>query len=592
MSNHKAPARPCQYPPGPDARENTPPPLDGIDRRLVHRYGAWLLTGGYTALPTYAWVYYARLGVSEAEMVCLAQLCTYWWSARDPFPGEAALATRMGKSVRTIQGYLRSLEGKGLLHIHIRLSNNGRQSTNSYDLRPFFTSVEGLARLDGLLSAPDDDHAAPATPTADESARAAPTTGSGGGRYRTSIEAGQESPQPPCNEAAGNAERKSLCAGGGSAGPEHTATDDGRQSTNAYDLRPFFAAVEGLARLDGLLPADDAAPSIPAISDTDPCNDGPIDHTNRAQRDAEREPLCADATSVGTEKRPTDTGTPTMGEGEGSHAGGVKNPSPQVNPIEIENFDFDSIPPTPAQAAQTTSGNDTQLPASADPDDQALAAEIAALSTELGDDAPRSSLGRARNLCRDAGVSPPRFLRLLDEAAARTRDRQACIVKRRRDGQAPNGMPYLFAVLADLLHPAPPRTADVGPATDRRRAGPSGRRRRQRAGGRSEPINSYAAWSDSPARLPIVEEHPVWHAVLDELAQVMTVENFNAWLSTTRALDQDGDVLRVAVPAAFNKTWLEQKLAGKVAGALHKIDYNACGIGRVGRVEYVVAAAA
>jgi len=270
----------------------------------------------------------------------------------------------------------------------------------------------------------------------------------------------------------------------------------------------------------------------------------------------------------------------------------VKNPSPQVNPIEIETFDYDSIPPTPAKTTQTPPDAEARPPASADPDDQALAAEIAALSTELGDDAPRSSLGRARNLHRDAGVSPARFLRLLDDAAARTRDRQANIVKRQRDGQAPNGMPYLFAVLQDLLHPAPPRPADGRLDADRRRAGPSGRRRRRRADGRGKPVRSYAAWSDSPAPLPIVEAHPVWRAVLAELAQVMTSENFNAWLATTRALDQDGEVLRVAVPTPFNKTWLEQKLVGKVAGALHKIDYDALSIGRVARVEYVVEAAA
>jgi len=46
----------------------------------------------------------------------------------------------------------------------------------------------------------------------------------------------------------------------------------------------------------------------------------------------------------------------------------------------------------------------------------------------------------------------------------------------------------------------------------------------------------------------------VWRAVVVELGQVLTPENFNAWLSTTRALDQDGKVLRVTVPAAFNKT--------------------------------------
>jgi len=112
MSNHTGSVRLCQQRAQVPRPETTPPPLDSIDRRLVQRYGTWLLTGGYTALPTDAWIYYARLGVTEAEMVCLAQLCTYWWSARDPYPGEAALATRMGKSVRTIQGYLRSLEGK------------------------------------------------------------------------------------------------------------------------------------------------------------------------------------------------------------------------------------------------------------------------------------------------------------------------------------------------------------------------------------------------------------------------------------------------------------------------------------------------
>ncbi len=502
MSNHTGSACACQYHAHPPQPESTPPSLDNIDWRLVQRYGVWLLTGGYTALPTYAWVYYARLGVTEAEMVCLAQLCTYWWSARDPFPGEAALAVRMGKTVRTVQGYLRSLEGKGLLHIQTQFSTRGRQSTNAYDLRPFFAAVEGLARLDGLL--------------------------------------------------------------------------------------------------DGLL--DDAAPTTPATSDNnccrqprgaddnDACNFGPCDHNNRAQRDAEQEPLCAGVESKGPENTAKGDASAGPRRGEESVTGGVKNPSPQVNPIEIDTFALDSIPPTPPKTTQTPPDAEARPLTSADPDDQTLTAEIATLSAELGDDAPRSSLGRARNLCRDAGVLPARFLCLLDEAAARTRDRQASIVKRRRDGQAVNGMPYLFAVLTDLIHPAPPRMADLGP--DHRHAGPPTRRRRRHECGRSEPAGSYAAWSDSPARLPIIEEHPVWRAVLDELAQVMTPENFNAWLAQTRVVGQEGEVLRVAVPVAFNKTWLEQKLAGKVMGALQKIDGNALGAERVAHVKYVVEAAA
>jgi len=495
MCHDKATVRACQYPPGPNAGETTPvppaPAPEGIDRRLVVRYGAGLLTGGYTAIPTYAWVYYARLGVSEAEMVLIAQLCTYWWTERAPHPGEAALAARMGKTVRTIQGYIRSLEAKGLLHIETRLSDHGQQRTNSYDLRPFFAAVEGLARLDGLL----DNAAAPEL--------------------------------SPLN-------RESVAC-------------------------------------------------------------------------AEQEPLCAGVRKSGTDNRPTSDDASTGEGGEGSRPRGAKNLSPQVNPVEKDLFDSDSIPPPPTNAQPgntrfrtTASVRDegTQLPGvaapahPADPDGQALAAEIAALGAELGDDAPTSSTTRASNLRRAAGVPLDRFLRLLDEAAARTRDRQESILKRRRDGQAPNGMPYLFAVLQDLLHPAPPQIADVGLAPDRRQSGPPGRRRRRREGNRSESVNSYAAWSDSPAPVPITEEHPVWRAALAELAQVMTSENYNAWLATTRALDQDGDVLRVAVPATFNKAWLEQKLHGKVMAALHTIDGDGLGAGRVERVAYIVDVAA
>jgi len=369
---------------------------------------------------------------------------------------------------------------------------------------------------------------------------------------------------------------------------------NGRQSTNSYDLRPFFAAVEGLARCDGLLTAaGDDAPPATATTTRDHRPDAGTGGTGaqhaKPDQHAERKPLCAEMGRTGPENTATDGASAGPCRGEACGGGRVKNPSPQVNPIEIDSFDLDSIPPTPTMATLTTGGCDSQAQGHDAVDNQALAAEIAALSTELGDDAPRSSLGRARNLHRDADVSLDRFLRLLDEAATRTRDRQASIVKRRRDDQAPNGMPYLFAVLQDLLHPAPPHAADVGP--DRRRASPSGRRRR-RADSRGEAFGSYAAWSDSPAPVPITEEHPVWRAALAELAQVMTSENFNAWLATTRALDQDGDLLRVGVPTAFTKTWLEQKLHGKVTGALHKIDDTALYAERVGCVAYVVEAAA
>jgi len=64
----------------------------------------------------------------------------------------------------------------------------------------------------------------------------------------------------------------------------------------------------------------------------------------------------------------------------------------------------------------------------------------------------------------------------------------------------------------------------------------------------------------------------VWRAALDERGQMLTVENVNAWLASTRVVHQEGEVLRVAVPAVFNKIWLEQKLHGKAwcYGARHR----------------------
>ena len=111
---------------------------------------------------------------------------------------------------------------------------------------------------------------------------------------------------------------------------------------------------------------------------------------------------------------------------------------------------------------------------------QALAGPITALAQELGDAAaPGASLTRACNLFSAASVSLPEFLSRLDEAATRTRAHQTTIMGRGRDGQAPKGMPYLFAVLERLpdaeptpvppsarswrhrpLNAAPPRGAD------------------------------------------------------------------------------------------------------------------------------------
>jgi len=175
MNNLTVPAARCQT--------GAPPP---VDWRLAARYSPALLAGGHTSIPDDAYRCYVRLSVTTAEWTLIGHLCSYRWSTADPFPSDATLAARMGVTVRSIQGYTRSLVGKGLLHINTRLSDNGRQDTNAYDLSPFFAAVEGLARLDHTT--PKE----PATPSGTESSLCVEGDARGFG-------GGVKNPAPPIN---------------------------------------------------------------------------------------------------------------------------------------------------------------------------------------------------------------------------------------------------------------------------------------------------------------------------------------------------------------------------------------------------------
>jgi hypothetical protein len=207
-----------------------------------------------------------------------------------------------------------------------------------------------------------------------------------------------------------------------------------------------------------------------------------------------------------------------------------------------------------------------------DADYQVLVQPVTDLGRELGDEAPaRSSISRAYNLMREAGVSTDEFLQLLAEAKALTRAHQASITKTRQNaGPVPrkNLMPYLFAILQSLLHPEehPQHEHGTSPA--------------QRGHGAQLPVQIPAPRVEA---LPTTETHPIWRTVLDELRLVMTPENYNAWLAQTRVVGQQGDLLRIAVPKPFHRDWLENKLHGRIMTTLRRLGYMGV------QVEYVIA---
>ena len=73
-------------------------------------------TTGFTAIPNILIRSQAQMRLSPTEMVVLLNILLHWWQEDDwPFPRAAAIGARMGKSRRTVERAIRSLQEKGLV---------------------------------------------------------------------------------------------------------------------------------------------------------------------------------------------------------------------------------------------------------------------------------------------------------------------------------------------------------------------------------------------------------------------------------------------------------------------------------------------
>ena len=78
------------------------------------------------------------------------------------------------------------------------------------------------------------------------------------------------------------------------------------------------------------------------------------------------------------------------------------------------------------------------------------------------------------------------------------------------------------------------------------------------------------------------EQHPIWRAVLEEFRETMTPTNA-ARCARAHVVDQEGTVLRLAVPDTFHLHWLE-RLHGRIEETLALLGHA------VVRVTFQVAA--
>ncbi len=214
-----------------------------------------------------------------------------------------------------------------------------------------------------------------------------------------------------------------------------------------------------------------------------------------------------------------------------------------------------------------TLGGNSSLMVTTEPDAVPVAAAVAHLATEFGDDAPHASGTRVTNMARGAGIDDTALLALLDEAAAITRSQAGVITKRGRGG-AVIRMPYLLATLQGLVE-ATTDAATIGAPMSRVSVMPS------------PVVPPRPDLVDPPAT---TEAEALWRDVRGEVRRDVTAENYAAWFVSTHALALDEEVLRIGVPTPFHGQWLEHKLHGCVERALARTGHDGV------RVAYAVVA--
>lgn len=93
--------------------------------RIREKWGSAVSGGGLTgflALPEVLIRCQHRLGLTSTEMMVLINVLMHWWYPdRKPFPGNYAIANRMGVSRRTVQRAIKSIEAKGLISTNVRV---------------------------------------------------------------------------------------------------------------------------------------------------------------------------------------------------------------------------------------------------------------------------------------------------------------------------------------------------------------------------------------------------------------------------------------------------------------------------------------
>lgn len=113
---------------------NEAPTKNSAKGQIRKKWGSAVDGGGLTgflALPEVLIRSQKRLQLTSTEMMVLINILMHWWYADvKPFPGNYAIAKRMGVSRRTVQRAIKSMESKGLIRTNPEIATKDDRTTD------------------------------------------------------------------------------------------------------------------------------------------------------------------------------------------------------------------------------------------------------------------------------------------------------------------------------------------------------------------------------------------------------------------------------------------------------------------------------
>jgi hypothetical protein len=121
-----------------------PAPTAQSNRAFVERFGATIIRGGVTAIPSALYLYQGELGLTPQLVWFISAILARKWNASLPYPSLKKMAERSGVSEQQLHNYKNQLVKQGWLQIISRRNAQGGQDTNFYDFSALFAHLEAL----------------------------------------------------------------------------------------------------------------------------------------------------------------------------------------------------------------------------------------------------------------------------------------------------------------------------------------------------------------------------------------------------------------------------------------------------------------